>query len=141
MNETTIAPAAGVHECWATDAPRTTDYTELCVSLAREALEHYGYDRFEDSPYEDVIACHLGGEAVTVNVLCLPAEAWEMTAADVESLMDDEFVMRGASLCVARELLGEGEPSDRLRFDVMSVCLNPQAARVRVHHIIGAWQS
>ena len=74
-------------------------------------------------------------------MLAIPAEGFEMTLADLESLIDEDVVAHGAALCVGRALASEGSLPERLRFDVVSVCVNLDAGRVRVHHVRGAWQS
>ena len=73
---------------------------------------------------------------VPVRALC-----FEMTLADLESLIDEDVVAQGAALCVGRALASDGPLPERLRFDVVSVCVNLDAGRVRVHHVRGAWQS
>lgn len=42
---------------------------------------------------------------------------------------------------MGRALASDGPLPERLRFDVVSVCVNLDAGRVRVHHVRGAWQS
>ena len=89
---------------------------------------------------------------------------FEMTLADLESLIDEDVVAHGAALCVGHALASEGPLPERLRFDVVSVRVNLDAGRshaerfalsrehdcltsistpryVRVHHVRGAWQS
>ena len=142
MSQTaTIVPTAAVCERWEATTPVTGDYARDCAELAREALSHVGFSRFEETPFEDVIACMEGDLPVTVAVLAVPVEGFEMTLDDLQSLIDDEVVMRGASLCIGRALLSDGPLPERLRLDVMSVCPNLDAGRVRVHHVRGAWQS
>jgi hypothetical protein len=58
----TITPAQQVHQCWQAGPIASGDYT-------REASEHIGFTGFEDSPYEDVIACSEGGVPVNVTRL------------------------------------------------------------------------
>ena len=60
---------------------------------------------------------------------------------DLQAMVDDDVRAKGAALCVARALGTDGPLPERLRFDVMSVCVNLDAGRVRVHHVRGAWQS
>ena len=142
MSETstaTIVPTAD--ERWNAIAEVTGDYLADCVALAREALSRVGFTHFEESPYADVLACREGDMPVTVAVMAAPIEGFEMTIDDLQSLIDDETVIHGASLCIGRALLTEGELPRRMRFDVVSVCPNYDAGRVRVHHIRGAWQS
>lgn len=82
-----------------------------------------------------------GDLPVTVAVLPVPVGGFEMTLDDLMSFVDGEVRMEGAAMCIGRALLG-GEPlPERLRFDVVSVCANIDAGRVRVHHVRGAWQS
>lgn len=135
MSQTaTIVPTAAIAERWEATTPVTGDY-------AREALSHVGFSHFEETPFEDVLACREGDLPVTVAVLAIPAEGFEMTLADLESLIDEDVVAHGAALCVGRALASEGSLPERLRFDVVSVCVNLDAGRVRVHHVRGAWQS
>ena len=142
MSQTaTIVPTAAVCERWEATTPVTGDYARDCAELARETLSHVGFTQFEETPVEDVLACMEGDLPVTVAVLAVPVEGFEMTLDDLQSLIDDEVVMRGASLCIGRALLSDGPLPERLRFDVMSVCPNLDAGRVRVHHVRGAWQS
>ena len=142
MSQTaTITPTVPVHELWEATAPVTGDYARDCAELAREALSHVGFSRFEETPFEDVLACREGDLPVTVAVLPVPVEGFEMTLADLESLIDEDVVAHGAALCVGRALASEGPLPSHLRFDVVSVCVNLDAGRVRVHHVRGAWQS
>ena len=78
---------------------------------------------------------------MTVAVLPVPVEGFEMTLDDLMSLVDDEVRMEGAAMCIGRALLNDEPLPERLRFDVMSVCANIDAGRVRVHHVRGAWRS
>lgn len=137
----TIIPTAPAHDLWGSGLAFTGDRLTDCVTFAREALAHVGFGGFEDSPYEDVVACHEGGVPVTVAVLPLPTEAWEMTLADLEALIDDGVVEHGASLCIGRALLSDVPLPAHLRFDVMGVCMNPEIGHVRVRHLRGVWQS
>ncbi|MBQ9007100.1 MAG: hypothetical protein IJ092_12140 [Atopobiaceae bacterium] len=82
-----------------------------------------------------------GDLPVTVAVLPVPVEGFEMTLADLQSHIDGDVVAHGAALCVGRALASDGPMPVRLRFDVVSVCVNLDAGRVRVHHVRGAWQS
>ena len=134
-----IVPTAAIAERWEATTPVTGDYARDCAELAREALSHVGFSHFEETPFEDVLACREGDLPVTV--LAIPAEGFEMTLADLESLIDEDVVAHGAALCVGRALASEGSLPERLRFDVVSVCVNLDAGRVRVHHVRGAWQS
>jgi hypothetical protein len=54
---TTITRTVPVHELWEATAPVTGDYARDCAELAREALSHVGFTRFEETPFEDVLAC------------------------------------------------------------------------------------
>lgn len=97
--------------------------------------------QFEETPYSDVLACREGDLLVTVAVLPVPAEGFGMTLDDLQLLIDDDVVAHGAALCIGRALLSRADLPSHLRFDVVSVCANPEARRVRVHHVRGAWQS
>lgn len=142
MNETvTIIPTGAVHELWEATTAVTGDYARDCAELAREALSHVGFTQFEETPYADVLACREGDLPVTVAVLAVPVEGFGMTLDDLQSLIDDDVVAHGAALCIGRALLSGDELPSHLRFDVVSVCANPEAGRVRVHHVRGAWQS
>jgi hypothetical protein len=88
-----------------------------------------------------VLACREGDLPVTVAVLAVPVDGFEMTLDDLQSLIDEDVVAQGAALCVGRALASEGPLPSHLRFDVVSVCVNLEAGRVRVHHVRGAWQS
>ena len=138
---TATAPTAAIRDLWEADTPVTGDYARDCFQLAREALAHVGFHGFEETPFEDAIACVDGDVPVTVAVLPLPSEMWETTLMDLQAMVDDDVRARGAALCVARALGTDGPLPERLRFDVMSVCVNLDAGRVRVHHVRGAWQS
>lgn len=137
----TTTPTAPVHEIWGSELDATGDYMADCVGFTREALSHVGFSRFEDTPWEDVIACSDGDVPVTVAVMAVPTEGWEMTLEDLESLIDDEVRAKGAAMCIGRALATDGPLPERLRFDVVSACINPEVGRVRVHHVRGAWQS
>jgi hypothetical protein len=142
MSQTaTITPTVPVRELWEVTAPVTGDYVRDCAELAREALSHVGFSCFEETPFEDVLACREGDLPVTVAVLPVPAEGFEMTLDDLQSLIDEDVVAHGAALCVGRALASDGPLPSHLRFDVVSVCVNLDAGRVRVHHVRGAWQS
>jgi hypothetical protein len=142
MSQTaTIVPTAAIAERWEATTPVTGDYVRDCAELAREALSHVGFSRFEETPFEDVLACREGDLPVTVAVLPVPVEGFEMTLDDLQSLIDEDVVAHGAALCVGRALASDGPLPERLRFDVVSVCVNLDAGRVRVHHVRGAWQS
>ena len=83
MNETaTITPTAAIAERWEAATPVTGDYARDCVELARETLSHVGFTHFEETPYSDVLACMEGDLPVTVAVLPVPVEGFEMTLAD-----------------------------------------------------------
>ena len=61
MNETaTTTPTAAIAERWEAATPVTGDYARDCAELAREALSHVGFSRFEETPFEDVLACREG---------------------------------------------------------------------------------
>lgn len=142
MNETTTAtPTTAIHELWEATASVTGDYARDCSEFARDALAHVGFDRFEETPFADALACHDGDVPVTVAVLPLPPEMWETTLDDLQGMVDDDVRAKGAALCVAHALGSDGPLPGRLRFDVMSVCVNLEVGRVRVHHVRGAWQS
>ena len=68
-------------------------------------------------------------------------ELGAISSISLESLIDDDLIAHGATLCVDRALASEGPLPSHLRFDVVSVCVNLDAGRVRVHHVRGAWQS
>lgn len=141
MTETstaTIIPI--VQERWDATTRVTGDYLADCAKLAREALSRVGFTQFEESSYADVIACREGDLPVTVTVMAIPAEGFDMTIADVQELCDDVRTHEVA-LCVARALLTEGGLPERLRFDVVGVCMSATEPRVRIHHVRGAWQS
>lgn len=141
MTETstaTIIPI--VQERWDATTRVTGDYLADCAKLAREALSRVGFTQFEESPYADVLACREGDLPVTVAVMSIPAEGFDMTIADVQELCDDVRT-HGAALCVARALLIEGGLPERLHFDVVGVCMSATEPRVRIHHVRGAWQS
>lgn len=58
MSQTaTIVPTATIAERWEATTPVTGDYARDCAELAREALSHVGFTRFEETPFEDVLAC------------------------------------------------------------------------------------
>ena len=142
MSQTaTITPTVPVHELWEATTPVTGDYTRDCAELAREALSHVGFTDFEETPFEDVLACREGDLPVTVAVLPLPTEMWETTLDDLQGMVDDDVRAKGAALCIAHALGSDGPLPSHLRFDVVSVCVNLDAGRVRVHHVRGAWQS
>ena len=70
MSQTeTIVPTAAIAERWEATTPVTGDYARDCAELAREALSHVGFSRFEETPFEDVLACREGDLPVTVAVL------------------------------------------------------------------------
>ena len=140
-NTTITAPTAAVHELWQSDTPVTGDYARDCCELAREALAHVGFTGFEETPFEDAIACKDGDVAVVAAVVPLPAEMWETSLGDLQGMVDDEVRAKGAALCVSHAVCSDGPLPERLRFDVMSVCVNLEVGRVRVHHVRGAWQS
>ena len=124
MSQTaTIVPTAAIFERWEATTPVTGDYARDCAELAREALSHVGFTRFEETPFEDVLACREGDLPVTVTVAVLPVpvESFEMTLDDLQSLIDDDVVAHGAALCVGRALTSDGPLPERLRFDVVSV--------------------
>ena len=135
---TTATPTAAISERWEAATPVSGDYTRDCCELAREALSHVGFSRFEEAPYTDVIACSEGDLPVTVAVLPAPPEGFEMTLEDLQQLIDDEVVVRGAVYRPRAAV--RRPPPERLRFDVVSVCVNLDAGRVRVHHVRGTWQ-
>lgn len=140
MTETSTATVIPiVQERWGASTRVTEDYLADCAELAREALSRVGFTQFEESPYADVIACR-GDLPVTVAVMAIPAEGFDMTIADVQELCDDVRTHE-AALCVARALLTEGGLPERLRFDVVGVCMSATEPRVRIHHVRGAWQS
>ena len=61
MSQTaTITPTVPVRELWEATAPVTGDYARDCAELAREALSHVGFTGFEETPFEDVLACREG---------------------------------------------------------------------------------
>lgn len=135
MTETSTATVIPiVQERWDASTRVTGDYLANCAELAREALSRVGFTQFEESPYADVIACLEGDLPVTVAVMSIPAEGFDMIIADVQELCDDVRT-HGAALCVARAL------PERLRFDVVGVCMSATEPRVRIHHVRGAWQS
>lgn len=141
MTETSTATVIPiVQERWGASTRVTEDYLADCAELAREALSRVGFTQFEESPYADVIACREGDLPVTVAVMAIPAEGFDMTIADVQELCDDVRTHE-AALCVARALLTEGGLPERLRFDVVGVCMSATEPRVRIHHVRGAWQS
>ena len=91
MNETaTIVPTAAIAKRWEATTPVTGDYARDCAELAREALSHVGFSRFEETPFEDVLACREGDLPVTVAVLPVPVEGFEMTLDDLQSLIDED---------------------------------------------------
>ncbi|MBR3384630.1 MAG: hypothetical protein IKG69_05430, partial [Atopobiaceae bacterium] len=67
-NTTIAAPTAAIHELWQADTPVTGDYARDCCELAREALAHVGFTGFEETPFEDAIACKDGDVAVVAAV-------------------------------------------------------------------------
>ena len=138
---TTTTPTAAIAERWEATTPVTGDYARDCAELAREALSHVGFSHFEETPFEDVLACREGDLPVTVAVLPVPVEGFGMTLDDLQSLIDEDVVAHGAALCVGRALASDGPLPSHLRFDVVSVCADPGAGRVRVHHVRGAWRS
>ena len=142
MTETSTATVIPiVQERWDASTRVTGDYLADCAELAREALSHVGFTHFEETPYPDVLACREGDLPVTVAVMAVPAEFFGMTIGDLESLIDDDVRAHGAALCIGRALLsGEALP-ERLRFDVVGVCMSATEPRVRIHHVRGAWQS
>ncbi|MEE1273604.1 MAG: hypothetical protein UHI81_03810, partial [Olegusella sp.] len=55
MSQTaTIVPTAAIAERWEATTPVTGDYARDCAELAREALSHVGFSRFEET-------CGVGG--------------------------------------------------------------------------------
>ena len=136
-----IVPTAAIAERWEATTPVTGDYARACAELAREALSHDGFPGIAKTPFEDVLACCEGDLPVTVAVLPVPVEGFEMTLDDLQSLIDEDVVAHGAALCVGRALAAEEPLPERLRFDVVSVCANLDAGRVRIHHVRGAWQA
>ena len=61
MSQTaTIVPTAAIAERWEATTPVTGDYARDCAELAREALSHVGFSSFEETPFEDVLACSEG---------------------------------------------------------------------------------
>ena len=85
MSQTaTIVPTAAISERWEAAAPVTGDYARDCAELAREALSHVGFSSFEETPFEDVLACREGDLPVTVAVLPVPVEGFEMTLLDYQ---------------------------------------------------------
>ena len=82
-------------ERWEATTPVTGDYARDCAELAREALSHVGFTRFEETPFEDVLACCEGDLPVTVAVLPVPVEGFEMTLDDLQSLIDEDASRTG----------------------------------------------
>ena len=81
MSQTaTITPTVPVRELWEATAPVTGDYARDCAELAREALSHVGFSHFEETPFEDVLACREGDLPVTVAVLPVPVEGFEIAS-------------------------------------------------------------
>lgn len=60
---------------------------------------------------------------------------------DLQGIVDDDMRAKGAALCVVRTVGSDGPLPEHVRFDVMSMCINLDAGRVRLHHVRGAWQS
>ena len=129
MSQTaTITPTVPVHERWEATTPVTGDYARDCAELAREALSHVGFTRFEETPFEDVLACCEGDLPVTVAVLPVPVEGFEMTLDDLQSLIDEDVVAHGAALCVGRALASDGPLPERLQ-PRRRACARPPRAR------------
>ena len=140
MSTSTAALTAAISERWETGTTVTGDYARDCMEVAAEALAHVGFTHVDTTPWDDVLSCMEGDLPVTVCVLPVPVEGFELTLGDVESLIDDEVAARGAAMCMCSALMADVPLPEHIRFDVMSVCLNLDAARVRVHHVRGVWQ-
>ena len=140
MSNATIAPPAASRERWETGTTVTGDYARDCMEVAAEPLAHVGFTHVDATPWEDVLSCMEGDLSVTVCVLPVPPEGFELTLDDVQGMCDDEVAARGAAMCVCSALMADVPLPEHVRFDVMSVCLNLGAGRVRVHHVRGVWQ-
>ena len=136
----TIQPTAAVRERWETGATVTGDYLRDCVAVAAETLSHVGFTHVDTTPWEGVLSCMEGDLPVTVRVLPVPTERFGITLGDVESVIDDELTAQGAAMCVCSAIMADVPLPEHVRFDVMSVCMNLDAGRVRVHHVRGVWQ-
>lgn len=137
---TTAAPTAAIRERWESESLVTGDYARDCMAVAAETLEHVGFSHVDATPWEDVLSCMEGDLPVTVCVLPVPTEGWELTLDDVQGMCDGEVAARGAAMCVCSAVMADAPLPEHARFDVMSVCLNLGAGRMRVHHVRGVWQ-
>ena len=140
MSTMSAAPTAAIRERWESESLVTGDYARDCMEVAAEALAHVGFTHVDAAPWEGVLSCMEGDLPVTVRVLPVPVEGFGMTLDNVESLIDGEVAARGAAMCVCSAVMADVPLPEHVRFDVMSVCLNLDAGRVRVHHVRGVWQ-
>ena len=75
MSQTaTIVPTAAIAERWEATTPVTGDYARDCAELAREALSHVGFTRFEDS----VPPCVLDAGRGPPDVVCINAPRFDV---------------------------------------------------------------
>lgn len=137
---TATAPTAAIHERWETGTAVTGDYARDCMAVAAETLEHVGFTHVDATPWDDVLSCMEGDLPVTVCVLPVPTEGWDLTLDDVQGMCDEKVAAHGAAMCVCSAFMADAPLPEHVRFDVMSVCLNLGAGRVRVHHVRGVWQ-
>ena len=52
-------------------------------------------------------------------------------------MCDGEVAARGAAMCVCSAVMADVPLPEHARFDVMSVCLNLDAGRMRIHYVCG----
>ncbi len=137
---TTAAPTAAIRERWESESLVTGDYARDCMAVAAETLEHVGFSHVDATPWEDVLSCMEGDLPVTVCVLPVPTEGWELTLDDVQGMCDCAVPALSAAMCVCSAVMADVPLPEHARFDVMSVCLNLGAGRMRVHHVRRVWQ-
>ena len=70
-----------------------------------------------------------------------PSDMWVTTLDNLQGMVDDDVRAKGAALCIAHGSAQRDPLPGRPRFDVMSVCVNLEVGRVRVHHVREPWQS
>lgn len=131
-----------IHKLWeGVEAPTTGDYERDCVEFAVTALTNIGYSGFRRRPFSPSLTCDGDGKRISVCVLPLGVEDFEMTLDDLHELIDDFVVEIGSQICIADARATGDDVPPNLRFDVMSVCLNPSIHRVRIHHVRSVWES
>ena len=125
------------HERWEEMATYIGDYVGGCVKFACDALEHMGFTDVYQTLFPDFVSSFEGDVPVSVGVIALPPERWDITLDEMDELIDDNVRRQGEAFCMFRALAHEDAPLERQRFDVMGVCLNLENPGVRLRHIKG----